>query len=103
VSFCFFIFKDEYIAHGANVSSLTIGKKSSRLAATGGEDKKVNLWTLNKPTCIMSLTGHQKAIASLAFSPNEDKIVSGCVSGTLKVWDLDVNKCKSNTVFLLCI
>ena len=43
----------EFIAHGSNVNCVTIGRKTNRIAATGGEDKKVNLWTLNKPTCIM--------------------------------------------------
>lgn len=41
------------MAQGANITSCTIGHKSNKIAATGGEDKKVNIWTLNKPTCIM--------------------------------------------------
>lgn len=82
----------EFIAHGSNVTACSIGHKSSRIAATGGEDKKVNLWTLNKPTCIMSLTGHTSAVSSITFSSNEDKIVSGSSSGALKVWDLEVSK-----------
>ena len=28
----------EFIAHGSNVTACTIGHKSSRIAATGGED-----------------------------------------------------------------
>lgn len=44
----------EITAHGSsNVNCVTIGRKSNRIAATGGDDKKVNLWTLNRPTCIM--------------------------------------------------
>ena len=82
----------EFIAHGSNVTSCAIGHKSNRISATGGEDKKVNLWTLNKPTCIMSLTGHTSAVSAITFSSNEDKIVSGSVSGALKVWDLEVSK-----------
>lgn len=88
----------EFIAHGGNVTSCSIGRKCNRIAATGGEDKKVNLWTLNKPTCIMSLTGHTSAINSITFSSNEDKIVSGSSSGSLKVWDLEANKLISNLV-----
>ncbi len=82
----------EFIAHGSNVTACSIGHKSSRIAATGGEDKKVNLWTLNKPTCIMSLTGHTSAVSTITFSSSEDKIVSGSSSGALKVWDLEVSK-----------
>jgi katanin p80 WD40 repeat-containing subunit B1 len=44
----------EFTAHApSNVNCVTIGSKSQRIAATGGEDKKVNLWTITKPTCIM--------------------------------------------------
>lgn len=43
----------EFIAHGSNVNCVTIGRNTNQLAATGGDDKKVNLWTLNKPTCII--------------------------------------------------
>jgi katanin p80 WD40 repeat-containing subunit B1 len=48
-----------------------------------------------------SLTGHTSGVQSLAFSTNEDKIVSGSVSGSLKVWDLEVNKCKLLLTLLL--
>ena len=43
----------EFIAHGSNVTASSIGHKCNRIAATGGDDKKVNLWTLSKPTFIM--------------------------------------------------
>jgi katanin p80 WD40 repeat-containing subunit B1 len=88
----------EYPAHGSNVTSCAIGHKSNRIAATGGEDKKVNLWALNKPTCIMSLTGHTSAVNSITFSANEDKIVSGSASGALKLWDLEVSRLICNLV-----
>lgn len=44
---------EDVVAHPSNVSSLVLGKSSSRLLATGGEDCKVNIWAVNKPNCIM--------------------------------------------------
>jgi len=89
----------EFIAQGSNVTSCTIGRKSNRITATGGEDKKVNIWTLcSKPICIMSLTGHTSSVDSISFSPNEDKIVSGSSTGAIKVWDLEVNKLICNLI-----
>ena len=35
------------------MSSLVLGKASGRLLATGGDDCRVNLWSINKPNCIM--------------------------------------------------
>ena len=47
----------EFVAHGADVNCLALGHKSGRVLVTGGEDKKVNLWAVGKPNCIMSLSG----------------------------------------------
>ena len=46
-------FAEEFVAHRENVNCLGIGHKSGRVMVTGGEDKKVNMWTVGKPNCIM--------------------------------------------------
>ena len=48
-----FFFSEEFVAHGANVNCLAMGHKTGRVMVTGGEDRKVNLWTAGKPNCIM--------------------------------------------------
>lgn len=51
----------EFVAHGANVNCLALGHKSGRVLVTGGDDKKVNLWAVGKPNCIMVRTfGNKK-------------------------------------------
>jgi len=86
----------DFVAQGANVTCLEIGHKNNRIVATAGEDKKVNIWTMERPTCIMSLTGHSSIVQTMAFSNNEDKIVTGSSSGSLKIWDLEMNKLNCN-------
>lgn len=49
-------FAEEFVAHGANVNCLAMGHKTGRVMVTGGEDRKVNLWTAGKPNCIMVCT-----------------------------------------------
>ena len=41
------------MAHGANVNCLALGHKTGRVMVTGGDDRKVNLWTIGKPNCVM--------------------------------------------------
>ena len=41
------------MAHSAAVNCLKIGRKSSRVLVTGGEDHKVNLWAIGKPNAIL--------------------------------------------------
>ncbi|XP_062442648.1 katanin p80 WD40 repeat-containing subunit B1 isoform X3 [Rhea pennata] len=82
----------EITAHSSNVSSLVLGKSSGRLLATGGDDCRVNIWSVNKPNCIMSLTGHTTPIESLQINTNEELIVAGSQSGSIRVWDLEAAK-----------
>uniref|UniRef100_A0A5F8ADC3 Katanin p80 WD40 repeat-containing subunit B1 n=1 Tax=Macaca mulatta TaxID=9544 RepID=A0A5F8ADC3_MACMU len=80
------------VAHASNVSSLVLGKASGRLLATGGDDCRVNLWSINKPNCIMSLTGHTSPVESVRLNTPEELIVAGSQSGSIRVWDLEAAK-----------
>uniref|UniRef100_A0A2K6D1Y0 Katanin p80 WD40 repeat-containing subunit B1 n=1 Tax=Macaca nemestrina TaxID=9545 RepID=A0A2K6D1Y0_MACNE len=82
----------EIVAHASNVSSLVLGKASGRLLATGGDDCRVNLWSINKPNCIMSLTGHTSPVESVRLNTPEELIVAGSQSGSIRVWDLEAAK-----------
>ncbi|KAI4872978.1 hypothetical protein NFI96_023666 [Prochilodus magdalenae] len=82
----------DMVAHSGNVSSLVLGKSSSRLLATGGDDCRVNIWAVNKPNCIMSLTGHTSPVVCVQFSSSEEQVVAGSESGSLRVWDLEAAK-----------
>ena len=48
-----FLISEEFVAHGASVNCVSLGHKSGRVLVTGGDDKKVNLWAVGKPNCIM--------------------------------------------------
>ncbi|NWS67447.1 KTNB1 protein, partial [Crotophaga sulcirostris] len=83
---------EEIMAHSSNVSSLVLGKSSGRVLATGGDDCRVNIWSINKPNCIMSLTGHTTPIESLQINMNEEIVVAGSQSGSIRIWDLEAAK-----------
>ncbi|KAJ8769928.1 hypothetical protein K2173_009010 [Erythroxylum novogranatense] len=82
----------EFVAHSATVNCLKIGRKSSRLLVTGGEDHKVNLWAIGKPNAILSLSGHASGIDSVSFDSSEVLVAAGAASGTIKLWDLEEAK-----------
>ncbi|XP_006848621.2 katanin p80 WD40 repeat-containing subunit B1 homolog isoform X1 [Amborella trichopoda] len=82
----------EFVAHSSNVNCLKIGKKSSRVLVTGGEDHKVNLWAIGKPNAILSLSGHTSAVESVSFDSAEVLVAAGAASGTIKLWDLEEAK-----------
>ncbi|XP_062922747.1 katanin p80 WD40 repeat-containing subunit B1 isoform X2 [Mobula hypostoma] len=82
----------EFVAHAGNVTCLVLGKNSGRLLATGGEDCRVNLWSVSKPNCIMSLTGHSTPVECIQFKDSEELVVAGSQSGSLRIWDLEAAK-----------
>ncbi|KAK3143357.1 hypothetical protein QOZ80_4AG0299350 [Eleusine coracana subsp. coracana] len=82
----------EFVAHSSNVNCLKIGRKTSRVLVTGGEDHKVNLWAIGKPNSILSLSGHTSAVESVGFDSTEVFVAAGAASGTIKLWDLQEAK-----------
>uniref|UniRef100_A0A7N0RBQ6 Katanin p80 WD40 repeat-containing subunit B1 homolog n=1 Tax=Kalanchoe fedtschenkoi TaxID=63787 RepID=A0A7N0RBQ6_KALFE len=82
----------EFVAHTSSVNCLQIGRKSSRVLVTGGEDHKVNLWAIGKPNSILSLAGHTSGIDSVTFDSTEVMVAAGAASGTIKLWDLEEAK-----------
>ncbi|KHN19710.1 Katanin p80 WD40 repeat-containing subunit B1 like 1 [Glycine soja] len=83
---------EEFVAHASTVNCLKIGRKSSRVLVTGGEDHKVNLWAIGKPNAILSLSGHSSGIDSVSFDSSEVLVAAGAASGTIKLWDLEEAK-----------
>ncbi|KAJ8761469.1 hypothetical protein K2173_001602 [Erythroxylum novogranatense] len=82
----------EFVAHSTNVRCLSVGKKACRLLITGGDDHKVNLWAIGKPTSLMSLCGHTSPVESVAFDAAEILVLSGASTGAIKLWDLEEAK-----------
>ncbi|XP_038971374.1 katanin p80 WD40 repeat-containing subunit B1 homolog KTN80.4-like isoform X2 [Phoenix dactylifera] len=82
----------EFVAHSSNVNCLKIGRRTSRVLVTGGEDHKVNLWAIGKPNAILSLAGHTSAVESVCFDSSEVLVAAGATNGTIKLWDLEEAK-----------
>ena len=43
-------------AHEKPVNCLCIGRKTGNIIASGGDDKKVNIWSLGRPQALRSLS-----------------------------------------------
>ncbi|XP_024082723.1 katanin p80 WD40 repeat-containing subunit B1 isoform X2 [Cimex lectularius] len=87
----------DFVAHGGNVTCLALGHISGRVLATGGTDRKVNLWAIGKPNRILSLNGHSTAIQCVRFGHTESHVYAGSSAGALMTWDLEA-KCVFRTL-----
>ena len=43
----------DFVAHGSNVNCLALSPTNGHMLATGGDDRRVNLWLVGKPNNIM--------------------------------------------------
>jgi WD40 repeat protein len=60
-----------------------------RRLATGGRDRAVWLWDLERGEEVARLGGHMSFVWSLAFSKGGATLVSGSGDATLRLWDTE--------------
>lgn len=82
----------EFVAHASDVNCAKFGRRTSRILITGGEDQKVNVWSVGKPSAILSLSGHTSPVESVSFDSSEVMIGAGAANGTIKIWDIEEAK-----------
>jgi WD40 repeat protein/energy-coupling factor transporter ATP-binding protein EcfA2 len=76
---------------GVKVMALAFSPDSTILA-TGGTDKIIELWKINRggPGHLLArLEGHRFPLTALAYSPDGKTLASGDASGTVNLWSID--------------
>lgn len=82
----------EFVAHGANVNCLALSPGNGRTLATGGEDRRVNVWMVGNPTPLLTISGMTSPVQSVAFNNAENWVAAGSKSGVIKVFDCEENR-----------
>jgi WD40 repeat protein len=72
--------------HRGAVNSIAISADGKRIIS-GGEDRIVRIWDIEKRAEIQTLVGHKSQVLSVAFSPDGKRVVSGDKDKTIMVWD----------------
>lgn len=77
--------------HTQNVTSIGFHRDGQWLYSAS-EDNSIKIWDLR--TSISQRDYHARApIASVILHPNQGEIISGDMSGVLRIWDLQSNQC----------
>ncbi len=60
--------------------------------ASGSEDKRVKLWSIEWQKEVTTLLGHSSSVNSVAFSSDGKYLASGSKDKTIKLWSVEWQK-----------
>lgn len=75
----------QWQAHGLGIAGLAT---SAELIATAGIDRSIRLWDAATGQPRGELTGHEKPVSAVAFSPDGSWLASAAVDGELILWQV---------------
>lgn len=78
--------------HDGQVRTMSIGPRSGRVFASGGEDQMIYLWTITEEAPLLTFGPFSSAITCCAFFGTEDFLVFGTENGLVSILDLDNDK-----------
>jgi WD40 repeat protein len=70
------------------INSAAVGR-DGRYVAVGLDDRTVVLWDTAAGRPVRTLTGHQKAVLAVAFTPDGKHLLSGSADSTAILWDVE--------------
>ena len=80
---------DTLRGHGKAVCCI---EASGDRLVTGGEDKKIRVWSVSKRKCVTTLRGHTKGVTTVRMDASM-LLLSGGAEGAVRLWELSKGKC----------
>uniref|UniRef100_A0A8C2L2Q1 Angio-associated, migratory cell protein n=1 Tax=Cyprinus carpio TaxID=7962 RepID=A0A8C2L2Q1_CYPCA len=75
--------------HTGSVFCVSLDPVTNSLAVTGGEDDRAFVWSVSDGDVLFECTGHKDSVTCAAFSCDSKLVVSGDMSGLIKVWKVE--------------
>ncbi|KAI8062246.1 WD40-repeat-containing domain protein [Gongronella butleri] len=76
----------DYTGHTDHIYCLAASSDSQYLAS-GGKDKKINIWSIKENTHHHTFTQHRDSVTGLAFRIGHHQLYSGSADRTIKLWN----------------
>ncbi|MDY6897728.1 MAG: pentapeptide repeat-containing protein, partial [Cyanobacteriota bacterium] len=87
-------FKTFQVEHNCHITALAFNNTGNILATgSASADATIKLWDISDGNCLLTCSGHDLAIKSLAFSADDKILASGSVDNTIRLWNVDDGKC----------
>ena len=66
------------------------------ILASCSKDSTIKLWDLNTGSCLSCIQDNLNDVMSVAFSPDNQMLVSGDGDSQIKLWDIKTGRCLQN-------
>jgi WD40 repeat protein len=74
------------------IGALAISPNGRLLATAGREDLSARLWDIKTLLQVQEFVGHTLPVTSIAFSPNGQRLLTGSLDCTARLWDIITGK-----------
>jgi hypothetical protein len=76
------------VLRGENgIDPIAISPDGSRVAVGGINSGSLSVWDLRKGRLLVTLSGHNQSLESLAWSQDGTRLFSASMDGTIRIWD----------------
>ncbi|RCJ40305.1 hypothetical protein A6769_02760 [Nostoc punctiforme NIES-2108] len=76
--------------YGVIVGNIIFSRDSRKLFTC--TEKQILFWDIEIGNCVLAIE-HSNRITSIAYEPERHIIASGCLDGTVNIWDVNTGKC----------
>ncbi|KAF0362034.1 WD40 repeat-like protein [Gigaspora margarita] len=87
----------KFDGHTNHVLALAVSSDENYMAS-GGSDKKINIWSTKEDKLLKCFTQHKDSVSGLAFRKGNNQLYSASQDRTVKVWNVD-ELCYVETLF----
>jgi len=82
-------------AHQGEVNAVAFSQANGgTLLATGGAEKVIKVWDTYTGTHKMNLSGPEKTVMCLQFSPNDELLMAGSNDNAVRIWSVNIGRIK---------
>jgi hypothetical protein len=71
-----------------NAEQMAVSPDGQLVAVADSKDHAIQIWNTNTGEEVQRFTGHTGDIMSIAFSPDDTRMLSGSKDGTMRLWDV---------------
>mmetsp|Transcript_92 Transcript_92/g.252 ORF Transcript_92/g.252 Transcript_92/m.252 type:complete len:620 (-) Transcript_92:93-1952(-) len=77
------------VGHKGDVYAIACHPEDPKIVVSGGYDKYVRLWNVDRSSAVRSFHGHTASVTCLTYSSQGNLVISGSKDASVRFWDMN--------------